>query len=550
MDPVELTPANTNPWYVLMTLEGEQNGEDVDRELAKRNSKLWNAWICQEMSKDERSSFPLAFDIGRPESDWNPVLAEKIKSLFQKRYRHLKELPEMPHPSDPIDLSYTEFSRPLVLEFGLFREISFDGSVFCGAFDISNSIFDGYTSFISGWFRGTAYIRGGKFRKVVRFGKASFSRSANFDDCDFDKRAHFNNIETEGAISFVDAKFRGDAEFIGSNFDGTVNFLEAQFLSGSSFRHAKFKRSTSLHDVMFVERSNFSGAHFGGNTSFDGASFKADADFQKITADGLVTFKGKSKLFSTRPPAHFGTKTLFSESHFKGRVDFYQRRFGPYDEPAAAVTFANAILEQPVSFEDATFPHVMPVSSNTTLPASTKVTAEDSHWPKLPSPFNWITGRTSFRKHQDHAKVKEAAGALRHAMARQMLPEEEHFFFRREMFAGARCGPWFQGLITRLFFELPSNYGYSIERPAALLGVVWAIGALLYWCFADFTKGAAASYSFSAMFKFFGFQRTFFWPETQALAPAMQTVAATQTVLAFILLFFLGLGLRTRFRLR
>jgi hypothetical protein len=33
----ELTPANDNPWYWLMTLYGEQTGEETDKDLAKKN---------------------------------------------------------------------------------------------------------------------------------------------------------------------------------------------------------------------------------------------------------------------------------------------------------------------------------------------------------------------------------------------------------------------------------------------------------------------------------------------------------------------------------
>lgn len=196
----------------------------------------------------------------------------------------------------------------------------------------------------------------------------------------------------------------------------------------------------------------------------------------------------------------------------------------------------------------------MPVLSNTTLPVSTKVTGEDSHWPPQPGPLNFITGKVPFRQRQTHEKIKESAGALRHAMARQMLPEEEHFFFRREMHAGARCGPWLQNLLTRACFELPSNYGHSVERPAGLLFVVWALGAVFYALQDAFSLGQAAAYSFATMFKFFGLQRTYMLEQTQALAsiPWGELVGGTQTVLAFILLFFLclGLGLRTRFRLR
>jgi hypothetical protein len=57
--------------------------------------------------------------------------------------------------------------------------------------------------------------------------------------------------------------------------------------------------------------------------------------------------------------------------------------------------------------------------------------------------------------------------------------------------------------------------------------------------------------SFASIFKFLGFQRTYFGMDGfQNVDIIVQMLTATQTVLSFILLFFLGLGLRTRFRLR
>lgn len=50
-----LTPANANPWYVLMTLYGEQDGERVDWDLHEKNWAAWNAWSCQAMSDKEKA---------------------------------------------------------------------------------------------------------------------------------------------------------------------------------------------------------------------------------------------------------------------------------------------------------------------------------------------------------------------------------------------------------------------------------------------------------------------------------------------------------------
>jgi hypothetical protein len=49
-DKPKLTPANENPWYVLMTLYGEQDEEEVDNDPDDQNRAVWNAWSCQQLN--------------------------------------------------------------------------------------------------------------------------------------------------------------------------------------------------------------------------------------------------------------------------------------------------------------------------------------------------------------------------------------------------------------------------------------------------------------------------------------------------------------------
>ena len=53
-------------------------------------------------------------------------------------------------------------------------------------------------------------------------------------------------------------------------------------------------------------------------------------------------------------------------------------------------------------------------------------------------------------------------------MAKQALPEEEHFFFRREMHHAARAEPFLKTAHIYLL-EAVSDFGNSIVRPANLL---------------------------------------------------------------------------------
>ncbi|MGB8811681.1 MAG: hypothetical protein WCC57_00690, partial [Paracoccaceae bacterium] len=96
-----------------------------------------------------------------------------------------------------------------------------------------------------------------------------------------------------------------------------------------------------------------------------------------------------------------------------------------------------------------------------------------------------------------------------------------------------------------------------IALPSAWLGGCWALGFALFWGYfltaVGYAQpmGTAIAFSFSNMFQVFGFGRLYFDADFMANLPrVLQVYAGVQTVVALPLLFFLGLGLRSRFRLR
>lgn len=78
----ERTPANQNPWYVLMTLYGEQTGEEIDNALHDKNREAWNSWagfVLPESIRDGCSAGGVALP-GR--DDWHGRGA-KIRALHR-----------------------------------------------------------------------------------------------------------------------------------------------------------------------------------------------------------------------------------------------------------------------------------------------------------------------------------------------------------------------------------------------------------------------------------------------------------------------------------
>ena len=157
---------------------------------------------------------------------------------------------------------------------------------------------------------------------------------------------------------------------------------------------------------------------------------------------------------------------------------------------------------------------------------------------------------------------REACSRIHHVVSQQGRPEDEHFFFRMEMGFNVRIGPVWKRAPYWLF-DATSEFGYSLFRPSFLLLVLIVSGAGAYagyFASPDFIATGMSvenrwllglGFSTSNVLPTFGFGRVFFEPGFHsALDWPIKLAAGVQSVLGVALLFFLALGLRTRFRLR
>ncbi|MCG3267813.1 pentapeptide repeat-containing protein [Yoonia sp. I 8.24] len=491
-----LKDPNQNPWYILMTLHGEQTGDEIDWVLHEKNRKLWNAWACQEMSAAERANLEMFTNEEIAETGWNSDIASAVerqfKTEFEKRNPNESVVPALPHPTTAIDLTRVTFGCRIVLRRAIFTQEVF----------LSKSV----------------------FKYECNFSRTQFAESLN-------------------ATELV---MVSPADFSGVLFCQDADFSRAQFKQRVEFKRSNFERTADFNNAIFAGVANFYRANFSREANFIDATFEGNADFNDIEVLPKLD----------EPRATFGFQTDFSGAYFGKQVGFRWRNFSSHGDGSAKLSFAYAVFDGSVSFENASFSKLMPDLTNCLLPQSTNISVEAENWPILRP--NWLTRLEIWlrlRKKIDYSKqcpkeIKASSARLRHAMAKQMLPEEEHFFFRREMWAAARSGKILPR-IPILSFEFLSDYGYSISRPLGWLLCLWLIGIFVYAGRTTMGWWDAAAYSFAAMFKIFGFQRLYFGEHyINALPVWIRVFGATQTVLGFILLFFLGLGLRTRFRLR
>lgn len=194
--------------------------------------------------------------------------------------------------------------------------------------------------------------------------------------------------------------------------------------------------------------------------------------------------------------------------------------------------------------------HAAEIYDDTLFPTGA---GEVGNWPPL-------SGTVELEGQEDPVEVmgakdqKRAYNRLRLFMNRSLQIDEEQFFHRMEMRCKRETEGWQYRWIYTLF-EGVSDYGNSVLRPAGWLFVVWLYGVIAKLgmvkggVLADpWSIGPAMGWSFANLFSFFGFYRKYFHGED--LNAALQLFSGVQTVLGFALLFFLGLGLRNRFRLR
>ena len=509
-DGVRLTAANKNPWYVLATIYGEGGEHEEPKghvkddtllkyaaEMRAKLRRAWNLWVCLELTDEERAerARTAGLDIAElsPQEDEEKAAAElaEITKLFQAR---MGKGAKLPSPDKTINFSSTFFPKPL----------HFGGMV---------------------------------FEKDVSFYLAAFLGSVDFSSTMF-----------TGDADFVDATFTGDADFTGATFADGADFVAAMFMGDAFFRYATFAGYASFRGVMLTGGADFVAATFTGDADFNGTTFMDFAAFNGVTFPMHVSFSGVT---------YWGDVSFFGAT-FTGDADFSYAKF-KYTTRFANVRFLTSVPQ----FRAAQ------LYDNTEFPAHDK---DQKSWPPL-------RGRVKIGEEQFEVmpavNQKRAYNRLRLLMNGSLRFEEEQFFYRQEMRCKSVLAKWYHKPFYWLY-ALLSDCGNSVWRPLFWMIFVMLSGALfmLWWQEAftflpkessgfDWTLGLlgeddlwakprqAAGWSISNTLPFLGFGKLYYGGEFAVnLAWPLKVVGGVQTVFGFILLFFFGLGLRNRFRLR
>lgn len=175
----ELKDANTNPWYVLMTLYGEQVGKRIDLELAEKNRMAWNVWAMQSLSDVDRKEYQEAIGWREANGDAWRRRSHKIrdahKQVMIERNGEDFDYNRFPSAEDDIDLTQLKFSNRVELsQFAFSKSIDFFESHFIDRLNTKRSYFREAAKFQRCEFHGVVDCTNVTFYGVTEFFQSNF----------------------------------------------------------------------------------------------------------------------------------------------------------------------------------------------------------------------------------------------------------------------------------------------------------------------------------------------------------------------------------------
>ncbi len=328
-------------------------------------------------------------------------------------------------------------------------------------------------------------------------------------------------------------------DFRHTHFDRAFVFRGFLCPRSVDFRWARFSGFADFHLATFLGWiAVFSSATFSGRATFTSATFSGFASFGSVTFSGgayfdLATFSRPADFSSTT----FSENVEFQSATFSGGVDFRSTTF------SKSANFLNATFNAKTIFAHVVFGAGVPVFHGAKLHEATE-------WHRV----TWPEPPQGERHAQDQVYAYER---LKQEMEQLKKHEDEQLFFRKELRArrglvAPGSGAW----LLNYLYEVSSDYGQSIGRPAFWLFVSFAIGFFVF-ANAPVFKGApmtiqsAAGLSLANIFSFLPAKREIMTQSMiENLSDAAQFLGGIQSVLGLIFFFLLGLALRSRFRMR
>jgi len=363
----------------------------------------------------------------------------------------------------------------------------------------------------------------------------------------------FAEFQFPGSANFARVTFSNEADFTGVTFSKEANFTGARFSAKAYLSRVTFCSSADFAEVEFYDRAFFTQSTVSDGADFGRAIFYAEADFPKVTFSARADFI----------EAKFSKSVNFAGGSFTLWVRFDKASF--HDE----VDFSGWKFNGPAYFRGAFFSRV-PIFHGAFIHQGTEFGDIDKTFTDFQSDEAEHRYRTlKLAMGQYQARPEEAAFAALELKARRYRlkseAREKKLGWQRFLSWADRCGYSLWDKFSdsgRSFFRPFALYLASLLGSAALY-VTLPIRELQPPLYVLFLQGRdwwlCLRYAFLKQFPFAGafrggpnrvsdLEKEIFGA---GLPPGwVDSLNSAQSIIAFALIFLMGLGIRHKFRLR
>ncbi|MBL4800768.1 MAG: pentapeptide repeat-containing protein [Emcibacter sp.] len=499
----QLTPANQNMWYLLMTWYGEPT--HFEDPVTYQNRLFWHRYMGDSLSSDQ---------------------IDTLADLCQKNLENIRQSnPEERQQAEEEYRQYENFIPFTRNEKGHHILELRDRLAANGAKDFGQLRYiEMHIELIGVEFRNLVDFNHYIFPRYASFSNSEFHTSVSFRKACFLKKTGFSEVICHGNIGFQEATFKEEPLFFEATFKDNVEFSGAKFLKNVSFRDASFFGGGHFEKIVFSGTADFSRKVDDEDVKFSKGGFFNDAIFMERANFRNVIFSKWAEFSRVK----FHKQTFFQAVTFQGEVKFCDSVF------KSTTDFTKAVFAKAPEF------HGCEIYVDTIWPESNP---NDEVWP------------TEYAS-EEEAKVAERAWAtLKLLMNKVMRHEHELTFFALEL--QARAEHKGKTLSYRLYESL-SDFGQGVSRPAFILLMMSFAFLVLYMGIFIFTTGTtqeswettywgkAILTSFVSSFPFVGLQKYIYG----GVSGCIVVLSGVQTILSTILLFLIGLGIRNKYRIK
>lgn len=523
---------------------------------------------------------PLMFNDGAPaklawsEREWQECEAEladrlmSLPSLDAPTFLDGLVLREPDHvPRPEVSYSRTAFvgraTKPLNCE-----KLSVFSCLFAAGADLENSCI-GRASFDWTYFRSGPWLHKAVFDQEARFVSCRFGGEVGFHEMKASK-LELSYCELLGALRME--RFRGDSLLVRSTSLISVSAPVIE-VGSIEFDGCSIERSLDLASCR-ADRLAAPGLQLG-------AAFLARGRYTEIDLSG-ATVADTANCSAIQCKG----KASFRQTHWTGRADFSNAKF------EGEVSFAGAVFETGASFRRSRWPGSSAVAGAFMDAVVHRLADFGGPSPPSPAAFDGCSLRAGIAldrtAHADDAlftaalQDQSSAGSLEPLengcrvlkLAAEAARDRvsEHRFHRYELICRRRNATtptserFFSGL-----YSFAAEYGYSLTRPLANLGILWLVMTIVFALWAAGTEASlaehlaqAAEFAARNIFNPFGvwprpseaprcsaneLETILAWCNGAGVRLLFRLVSTAQGIAAATLIFLAGLAIKRRFQI-